>query len=84
MNIIRLPKKFDYSFRDEIYKNIGKSNIVLDFKRTIYMDSTALGLMLMLNSKRDSIKIKLINVNNKVWPILKMANFDMLFKIEGM
>lgn len=83
MNIIKLPEKFDYGFRDEIYKYLGKKDIIVDFKRTTYIDSTALGLMLMLREKKKGKnKIKLINIHYRVKAIIDMANFQMLFDIE--
>lgn len=60
-------------------KNIRSGTI--DFKATDYIDSSGLGMILVL---RDMIgkNIKFINCNRQVKNILKIANFHKLFDIK--
>jgi anti-anti-sigma regulatory factor len=49
------------------------------------MDSSALGMLLLLREKLggQSSKIEFVNVNEEVMKILKVAKFDQLFTISS-
>ena len=87
---ISVSGRFDFTchkdFR-EAYRNTpsGSSNeFVVDMAATEYIDSSALGMLLLLRehagSEQSSVSIK--GCCNGVKDILVMSNFDKLFKIS--
>jgi HptB-dependent secretion and biofilm anti anti-sigma factor len=58
--------------------------LVVDLARTNYMDSTALGMLLMLRESLggDSADITLRNCGPEIAKILQIANFQTLFAID--
>jgi len=60
----------------------GEKHFVVDLKNAEYMDSSALGMLLQLRDYgfkgRD---VELLNGNQGVREILRIANFDKLFKV---
>ena len=89
---ISLPERFDFSFNKsftEQYQsilaepeNVGK--IVLDFSRVVYLDSSALGMMVLLHRKAKALKISAAvkGMRSSAAEILKMANFQKLYLFE--
>lgn len=86
--LIKLEEVFDFNsqaqFRKAYEQEPVAKKIVIDFKKTNYLDSAALGMLLLLREKvnKDSGRVKLINLNGQVNSILKIANFHKLFEIE--
>lgn len=87
--VINIPERFDFSTHKwftEAYENaIQKSNeIILDFSRVQYVDSSALGMMVLMRRKLSVEHGKGIirNVEGTAKDILDMANFDTLFDFE--
>ena len=86
---IVIKGRFDFgshqSFRDayERYYKVPKSYVV-DLKETTYMDSSALGMLLLLRDHAggDASEIRVINSNSDVRKILAISNFDKLFDIH--
>ncbi len=86
---IIIENKFDFSlhqhFRDT-YAHCDKANstFVLDLSKTDYMDSSALGMILLLKDHADSIKGKVIirKPSDVVYKILEIAQFHRLMTIE--
>ncbi len=85
---IHVSGRFDFSCHHSFlqeYKNYpkGEKRFVLDLNDTEYMDSSAMGMLLQLREhavKQDG-NVSLINANESVREILKIANFDKLFTI---
>ena len=82
--------RFDFSLHGEFrkaYKDCGVNagQYVVDLKNTDYLDSSALGMLLLLKEHADtsSSKIKIVNVNHEIRDILNIASFDKLFVMEG-
>jgi HptB-dependent secretion and biofilm anti anti-sigma factor len=86
---IRLPSRFDYSF----HKQFGESyapmlddssikEVVLDFSQVEYLDSSALGMMVLMQKKMfsKSVKVKIRGARGATDEILKMANMNKLFE----
>lgn len=79
---------FDYRCRESFqvaYKNHPKnSEYIIDFKSVRYMDSSALGLLLILRERNggDGSRIHLINCNSSVKELLKTVKFTNLFDME--
>jgi anti-anti-sigma factor len=87
---ITLTGRFDFSvhkeFRDA-YINLPKGpglSYALDLSRTEYMDSSALGMVLLLRDHAggDKARIKILNARPDVEKILRIANFDKLLEMS--
>ena len=83
---IKINGKFDFnvhtSFRGA-YKDItNKSlNVTVDLKRADYMDSSALGMLLLLDEFFPDTRVKIINSNEYVKQVLEITHFNMKFDI---
>lgn len=75
----------------ELFKEACAANLsdtaqfVIDMDKTTYMDSSALGMLLLLREKTqgDKDRVKLINVDENVLSILEVAQFQQLFNIQA-
>ena len=87
--VIRIEGQFDFSthqaFRDA-YEHGGSKvdRYVIDLSDTTYLDSSALGMLLLLRDHAggDSSRISIRNCNNDVRRILAISNFEQLFAIK--
>ncbi|MGC1332846.1 STAS domain-containing protein [Pseudomonas sp.] len=86
---ISIVGRFDFgshqSFRDAYERGNEKPKAyIIDLKNTTYLDSSALGMLLLLRDHAggDAAKVRLVNSNSDVKKILAISNFDKLFKIE--
>jgi anti-anti-sigma factor len=87
--VINMPERFDFSthswftkaYEEALSKN---KTIVLDFSRVNYVDSSALGMMVLLHRQlgTKSTKGYIRNVSGTAKDILDMANFEKLFSYE--
>jgi anti-anti-sigma factor len=59
-------------------------DIVLDFRLVDYLDSSALGMLLLLREKAEANgkKVKLANLTGSVKQVMEIANFGKLFTIQ--
>lgn len=87
---IRVEGNFDIgcydAFNQALNDNLDTaSKFVIDLSQASYMDSSALGMLLLLREKLggQSSKIEFVNVNEEVMNILKVAKFDQLFTISS-
>lgn len=85
---IAVKGRFDFgshqSFR-EAYERFYRvpNTYVVDLKETTYLDSSALGMLLLLRDHAgDDADIRVINSNSDVRKILGISNFDKLFDIS--
>lgn len=87
--IIRLPNRFDYSYHRQfgdlytpIIEEATCSEIILDFSQVEYLDSSALGMMVLLQKKSSGkyIKVKIKGARGATEEILKMANMQKIFE----
>lgn len=86
---ISISDRFDFSsyqqFRD-CYENLAEQpdRYVVDFLDATYLDSSALGMLLLLRdfSGGDDALIELINCNPDVRKILTISNFGQLFEVR--
>ena len=86
---ISIDGRFDFSahqsFRSS-YESISPipSEINVDLSRTNYLDSSALGMLLLLrdHSGGDSSNITLDGCADEIRKILTISNFEQLFKIS--
>lgn len=79
---------FDFGAHQEFrnaYERVNSTpqRYVVDLKDTTYLDSSALGMLLLLRDHAggDSAQIRLLNCNPDVRKILAISNFEQLFKI---
>ncbi len=85
---IAINGRFDFSahqaFRDSYEKlSPTPTEIVVDMVDTTYLDSSALGMLLLLRDHAggDNSNIKLQNCNEDIRKILTISNFEQLFTI---
>ncbi len=86
---ISIEGRFDFSahqeFRDS-YERIDREpcKYVVDLNRTTYLDSSALGMLLLLRDHAggDAAEVKIVNCNRDVKKILTISNFEQLFSIQ--
>jgi anti-anti-sigma factor len=85
---IHVSGRFDFSCHQEFmaaYRGFPKDEkkFVVDLENAEYMDSSAMGMLLQLreHSKKGN-GVSLANPNEGVREILRIANFDKLFKIS--
>ncbi|MGH8353122.1 MAG: STAS domain-containing protein [Pseudomonas sp.] len=85
---ILIQGRFDFGahqeFRDS-YERVDASpkRYVVDLKGATYLDSSALGMLLLLRDHAggDHAQIRLVNCNADVRKILAISNFEQLFQI---
>jgi len=88
---IKLEGRFDFNasreFRDS-YEGIlgqqGVESIDVDLSDVNYLDSSALGMLLLLREKAEpsNVKLSLVNSRGAVRQILEVANFHKLFTLR--
>ena len=85
---IKVPQKFTFACHREMATSLEKikaggtpAEIFLDFMNTSYLDSSALGMLLMWKDKNPDSKLILTNCKGIVFDVLKIANFHKLFTI---
>ena len=87
--VISVEGRFDFSCHQEFVQSYkafpqGEKRYVVDLSQTEYMDSSAMGMLLQLREYGDKAEgVSLVNGNDSVMGILRIANFDKLFRIEG-
>lgn len=86
---IKVTGRFDFSLHEDFrsaYTNEISSGarVVVDLGAVEYMDSSALGMLLLLRefAGEDLADVRLVNANAEIRNILQVSNFDQLFKIE--
>lgn len=87
---IKINGRFDFSvqseFRDSYHDLSGddKVNVIVDMNGANYMDSSALGMLLMMREHLggDSASIVISNCSSEIKNILNVANFQSLFQIQ--
>ncbi len=85
---IEVEGRFDFSahldFRNAYEKASPKpKKFIVDMSRASYLDSSALGMLLLLRdfAGGDSAQISIVNCSPEVKNILTVSNFDQLFKL---
>ncbi|SMF36077.1 anti-sigma-factor antagonist [Alteromonadaceae bacterium Bs31] len=87
--VISLGERFDFGSVDqfrssyESLNGIKRKSLIVDFKNTRYMDSSALGMLINARSyfKDCDVKIKIINANDQIKKIFSISRFDTKFEI---
>lgn len=86
--VIRVSGRFDFSshqaFKEAYESAAGEiESYLVDMAEATYLDSSALGMLLLLRdfAGGDNAKVSIANCNNDVRKILAIANFEQLFNI---
>ena len=86
---LNVSGRFDFSMHNDFrkaYKGLGLNGVTYDVNlaQTEYLDSSALGMLLLLKeyAESESSKVKISNVNDDIREILCIASFDKLFMLE--
>jgi anti-anti-sigma factor len=88
--ILTLPERFDFGYHNEFTEQYqtqladkSLTKITLDFSRVSYLDSSALGMMVLLQKKAkgQNVPVKIKGAKDSAKEILHIANFDRLFDI---
>ncbi len=78
---IKSHKSFSTAYSNTVSKDV---KIFIDLKEMEYLDSSGLGMLLVLREKAGGSEadIKIINASSQVKEIFKMANYHLLFTID--
>lgn len=86
---IAIQGRFDFSAHQDFrrsYEGLGSRPRVyrVDLRETTYLDSSALGMLLLLRdfAGGESSTVKIVNCNPDVRKILAISNFEQLFSIQ--
>jgi len=85
---IKIIGRFDFSLHNEFrkaYKDVTLSSgeYVVDLSSTEYLDSSALGMLLLLKEHADAqaCKVRLTSFSDEIKEILTIASFDKIFVV---
>lgn len=88
---LQIPERFDFGYHKEFTEQYTKiladssiSEIALDFSRVSYLDSSALGMMVLFQKKAkgQNVAVRIRGAKESAKEILQIANFDRLFDIS--
>lgn len=85
--VIAISGRFDFSshpeFRGAFSALTPGVDVLVDFSATTYIDSAALGMLLLLRDRvGDARHIRLVNCKGQPDQVLRIANFHKLFRYE--
>jgi anti-anti-sigma factor len=88
---LQIPERFDFGYHKQftdqyqaIFESESVTDIALDFSRVSYLDSSALGMMVLFQKKAKgkNISVRIRGAKDNAKEILQIANFDRLFDIS--
>lgn len=86
---ISIAGRFDFSLHQEFreaYENSHSAPVAykVDMREATYLDSSALGMLLLLRdfAGGDQARVEIVNCNADVRKILSISNFEQLFTIH--
>lgn len=85
---IKVKGRFDFGkhqeFRDAYERQENKpDSVVVDLKEATYLDSSALGMLLLRDhAGGDDSDVRVVHANSDVRKILAISNFEKLFDIS--
>ena len=89
---ILMKGRFDFQihreFKDaytKLFENSSVKLIEIEMSRLDYLDSSALGMLMLLNERAKAVNksIALVNPSEVVTQVLEVANFNRLFTIRS-
>mgnify|MGYP001766885855 CR=1 FL=1 len=90
--IIKLQGRFDFNTHREfraayepLLSDVSVIALSVDFRDVVYLDSSALGMLLMLRERfaAQGVQVALIGVQGNVKQVLDIPNFSKLFQIQN-
>lgn len=87
-HVIAISGRFDFSCHPEFRASFAGlttgSDVIVDFASATYIDSAALGMLLLLRDRvGDARHIRIANCKGQPDQVLRIANFHRLFKYDG-
>ncbi|MBA1192541.1 STAS domain-containing protein [Pseudomonas entomophila] len=86
---IKVRGRFDFGLHQAFrsaYEDppVAPEQVVIDLAETTYLDSSALGMLLLLREYQgdDQARVSVVNANTDVRTILAISNFSKLFEID--
>jgi len=88
---IVLPERFDFDYHKAFTSDYQKililkevNHIVLDFSRVLYLDSSALGMMVLLHRRAQErgVSTSVKGMHGQAEEILNIANMQKIYIIE--
>lgn len=85
--VIKINGRFDFSchsaFREAYSGSTTGTEFIVDMAEASYMDSAALGMLLLLREhvQQQGGKVTITNCRGQTYDVLQIANFHRLFKI---
>ena len=86
---IAIAGRFDFSAHKDFrqsYEDVDfePSHFTVDLREATYLDSSALGMLLLLRDHAggDAAEVRIVNCNADVRKILTVSNFEQLFDIR--
>lgn len=88
---IKLPERFDFSYHKIFYEHTANAlkqdvhqEIIADFSQVEYLDSSALGMLVMLQKKCAELNKKVVieNASGTPFEILEVANMGKIVEIR--
>jgi anti-anti-sigma factor len=88
--VLQISGRFDindfenFSETSKTLINKGVKKYTIDLSETEYLDSSALGMLLLLRERvgGDDADITIVNASSEVKKILTISNFQRLFKLD--
>jgi anti-anti-sigma factor len=89
---IVMKGRFDFQIHREfkeaytrLFENAGVKLIEIEMSNLNYLDSSALGMLMLLNERAKAVNksIALVSPSDAVKQVLEVANFDRLFTIRS-
>ena len=86
--LMKIDGRFDFNLHSEFRKSYqelpANTRFVVDLKNASYMDSSAMGMLLLLReyAGKENADIRLINCNPDIERVLAVSNMDKLFPLE--
>ena len=85
---MKISGKFDFSLHNDFRKSykdvsINAGEYAVDLSGTEYLDSSALGMLLLLKEHADSQSstVRLLGFSDEIYEILTIASFDKIFTL---
>lgn len=86
--VIAVEGRFDFSAHQDFRRAYEEApatpqRYYVDLAHATYLDSSALGMLLLLRDHAggDAADIRIVNSNEEIHNILTLSNFDQLFKL---
>ena len=85
---ITIQGRFDFGSHQDFRMSYDQNDAsvktyLIDLAKTTYLDSSALGMLLLLRDHAGSdATLKIINCNEDVFKIFQISNFDQMFEIS--